>query len=224
MFLPYQKNMVNGIDPCLLQIAQISHDAWCCFDTSPNDNVSSPLRGVSSGGRITVSSQLGSFTLRREIVDKTPGWKKNTWQPREKNGWGIQKMATNSKTTSMPNLRKHGNSQHLEVPTNRDTSSWQNDTLILLDPLNDWKWQQPRDSSEYFEDTPNPRDVDLDLKSMAHWTTSNRYSDDYPDKLKVSRFQWNMLSSLIILGIHQNLLGCTRHYCNKIDLNIDIIL
>lgn len=147
MFLPYQKNMVNGIDPCLLQIAQISHDAWCCFDTSPNDNVSSPLRGVSSGGRITVSSQLGSFTLHREIVDKTPGWKKNTWQPREKNGWGIQKNRyefenNNDFDTSMPNLRKHGNPQHLEVPLNRNTSSWQNDPLILLDPLNPLKWHQ----------------------------------------------------------------------------------
>ena len=148
MFLPYQKNMVNGIDPCLLQIAQVSHDAWGCFDTSPNV---STFPAPWEASPLVVESQWvrnwGRSPCTVKLSTKHRGEKKEHMATKGKNGWGIQKKATNSKNnnefdTSMPNLRKHGNSQHLEVPMNRNTSSWQNDTLILLDPLNPLKWHQ----------------------------------------------------------------------------------
>ena len=152
MFLPYQKNI--GEWNWSMFAPNSSNFSWCslcCFDTSPNDNVSSPLRGVSSGGRITVRSQLGSFTLHRGNCGQNTGVKKKHMATKGKNGWGIQKNGNefennNDFNTSMTNLTKHGNSQHLEVPMNRNTSSWQNDTLIDSTwPFESFlKWHQKR--------------------------------------------------------------------------------
>ena len=77
--------MVNGIDRCLLQIAQISHDAWCCFDTSPNV---STFPAPWEASPLVVESQWvrnwGRSPCTVKLSTKHRGEKNNTWQPREK--------------------------------------------------------------------------------------------------------------------------------------------
>ena len=122
--------MVNGIDPCLLQIiAPISHDAlvlfWYLSQRKPTFLTAPKRFGFSSGGRTTVSSQFGSFTLHRGNCRQNTEVKKNTWQPREKNAWGIEKNG--NKFEKQPWFLRHqcqiwenhGNSQHIELPMNK---------------------------------------------------------------------------------------------------------